>query len=146
MGNWRALKMLPNSKRSLLYVAKARLQLGEDDFRALLANYGGVTSTRNLDPRGFDAVMDRLRALGFTSTARQKNFGDRTGMASPAQVAKIRTLWADAVDEPTERSLDRFLSKRCGVSSLRFVDSGRAPRVITALKAMVERRKAAHAD
>lgn len=136
-------KPLPSNKRSLLYVAKARLRLSDEDFLAILERWGGVSRTRDLNNRGFDAVLVRLHQLGFTSSSRQKTFSaaNRMGMASPGQVNKIRDLWHSAVDDPTDRTLDLFLARRFNVAALRFLDSGRAPRVITALKAMVERRR-----
>jgi hypothetical protein len=136
--------MLHKSKLALLRVAKAQLGLGEDDYRAILKNYGGAHSARELDDRGFDAVMDRFRALGFTSSARRRTFGARDGMATPGQVATIRKLWTAYADAPTDAGLNTFLERQAKVSALRFLDASKAGTVITALKAMVERK--AHAD
>ena len=136
--------MLTTTKLALLRVAKAQLGLGEDDYRSILENYGGSRSARDLDARGFDAVMDRFRALGFTSSARRRSFGERDGMASPGQVAAIRKLWTAYADAPTDAGLNTFLERQAKVSALRFLDARKAGPVITALKAMVARK--AHAD
>lgn len=129
--------MLDKAKLSLLRVAKARLALSEDDYRAILANVGGVHSARDLGDGEFDAVMDRFRALGFTSTARQRTFGERAGMASPAQVATIRELWSQWATEPTDSNLNHFLERTFKVSALRFLDAPKA------VKAMVAKKVAA---
>jgi hypothetical protein len=134
------------SKLALLQVAKSRLGLTEDDYRAILENYGGSRSARGLDGRGFDAVMDRFRALGFTSTARARSYGERAGMASPGQVATVRKLWGDWADDPSEANLNAFIQRTAKVSALRFLDAPSAGAVITALKAMVERKGHANAD
>ncbi|HEX4196748.1 MAG TPA: regulatory protein GemA [Caulobacteraceae bacterium] len=136
--------MLHKSKLALLRVAKAQLGLGDDDYRAILENFGGTHSASHLDGRGFDAVMDRFRGLGFTSSSRRRSFGERDGMASPGQVAAIRKLWTAYADAPTEASLNAFLERQAKVSALRFLNASKAGPVITALKAMVERK--AHAD
>ena len=137
---------LAAKKVQLIQVAKKRLALAEEDYRAILQNYGGSASSKALDQRGFDAVMDRFRQLGFTSSARASTYGERVGMASPGQVALIRRLWAEAVDQPTEAALGAFLSHRFKVSALRFLPQASAAGVITALKVMGARRAASAGD
>ncbi len=138
--------MLSKNRLSLLRVAKARLALGEEDYRDLLERFGGARSARELDDRGFDAVMERFRDLGFTSDARKRSYGDRIGMATPAQVAKIRALWLESVENPTEPALLHWLERFHHVSSLRFLTAEKTSKVITGLKAMAAARKAkAHA-
>ena len=61
-------------------------------------------------------------------------------MASPAQVTLIRSLWAEAVDQPTDAALNAFLDHRFKVSALRFLPHEKATGVITALRAMAGRR------
>jgi hypothetical protein len=137
--------MLAKRKLALLRVAKAKLHLAEDDYRAILESCGGRLSSRELDDRGFDAVMNRFRALGFTSTARKESFGERLGMASPGQVAKIRRLWREYVGETeaSESALNAFLERTANVSALRFMDTRSAHKMITALNVMIKRRSKA---
>lgn len=134
-------KALPEGRRKLLYVAKRRLNLSDEDFRALLLAYGGTESTGSLDERGFDAVMDRFRALGFVSDARRATLGNRPGMASPAQVQKIKALWGEVMENPTDRALDHFISNHFKVSALRFVDAKCASTIISVLVRMRDRRR-----
>jgi hypothetical protein len=138
------LSMLAPARIRLLQVARSRLRLAEEDYRSVLENYGGARSARDLDATGFDAVMDRFRALGFTSTARQRSYGERDGMATPGQVDSIRKLWAAWADAPTEANLNIFLERQAKVSALRFLDAAKAGAVITALKVMVERKGGDH--
>ena len=134
---------LAPKRLQLVQVARKRLALGEEDYRSILLQYGGCSSAKALDARGFEAVMDRFCQLGFTSTARARTFGERAGMASPAQVALIRKLWAETVDDPAEANLNTFLEHRFKVSALRFLPKERAGGVVTALKAMAARRSPA---
>lgn len=133
--------MLDAKKVSLLHVARRRLQLTDDDYRAVLRRLGGVESSRDLSDAGFAAVMDHFTALGFRSTSCERNLGIRVGMASPGQVALMRKLWHDYTNgEGDDRSLGKWLERSFGFAALRFVDQGTAPRIITALSAMAARK------
>ncbi|MBI1209678.1 MAG: DUF1018 domain-containing protein [Azospirillum sp.] len=133
---------ITSDKIRLIQAAKRRLGLADDDYRAILRMFGGVESSRDLDMKGFKAVLDRFSALGFQSTANRRAFGDhREGMATAGEVAKIRKLWAGfTADQGTDASLGKWLEKRFKVSSIRFVTDALAPKVITALVAMNKRQ------
>jgi len=132
--------MLTPAQIRLIQVAKRQLALSDDDYRSILENHGGARSSRDLDDRSFAAVMDRFNQLGFKSTSRAGSFGDRDGMATPAQVALIRKLWAQWASDPAPTHLDTFIAGRFKVSALRFVPSATAPKVIAALSDMVVRK------
>ena len=86
---------LPRKKIGLIHVAKARMNLSDEDYRSMLRHVAGVASARDLDDLGFEVVMDHFNRIGFTSTWRRRNLGFRPFMASPSQVALIRHLWAE---------------------------------------------------
>lgn len=131
---------LHGSRLKLVAIARKRLAMADDDYRQLLAEYGGCASARDLDDRGFDAVMARFRQLGFVSDHYQAGYGARAGMASPHQLALIRELWPLCVADASEAHLRNWLAKQFKVSDLRFLDEKKAPKVITALKSMQARR------
>lgn len=139
-----AARRAPTKKQiGLIHVAKARLGLSEDAYRDTLQRAAGVESAAELDIYGFEAVMDEFARMGFESESRRQSFGHRRGMASPRQVQLIRQLWQDYTDGAgTEASLSRWLEHYRHVSSLRFLTAADAPKVITALKKMVERKRA----
>ncbi|MFZ4605222.1 MAG: regulatory protein GemA [Caulobacter sp.] len=118
---------------ALLRVAKDKLALSEEDYRAVLLNYGGAASATELDNHGFSAVMDRFRDLGFVSTQRARSFGVREGMASPDQVELVRALWRE-VGGGDEGRLNAWLSKYHKVGALRFATTAKVGQVIDALK------------
>ena len=128
---------------ALLNVAKAKVGLSEDEWRAALAQVAGVASARDLDRAGFDAVMGLMEHLGFEpATPRGPSYGTRPGFASPAQVQLVRTLWDEWTEgRGTERSLNTWLHRSFGVAHLRFLTAGGARGAITALKTMKARAR-----
>ena len=88
--------------------------------------------------------MRRFQALGFKPSANPPTYGDRAGMATPAQVAYIRSLWKEYTDGiGDDRSLGKWLQRTVKVSDLRFVSYGAARKAIAGLRAMVNKKKAA---
>ena len=134
---------LARKRLSLIHLAKARLGLDDEAYRAILMRCGGVASSRDLDPAGFDFVMEAFHRLGFESDFSRRNFGYRAGMASAAQVSLIRALWSEFTDGAgDDSSLGKWLSRTFKVSSLRFLPADKAPKAITALLAMKAKKAA----
>lgn len=129
---------LSRKKTSLIHVAKRNLGLSEEVYRDILLKVAGVASSSDLDEAGFAAVMEYMTAMGFKSTGRTGEFGPRRNMATPAQVRYIRALWGDFTDgQGTDAGFSKWLDGKFHVSALRFVSAELAPKVITALRAMV---------
>ena len=63
-----APRRLSHTKLALVHVAKRNLQLDDDSYRAILTSAAGVTSAVDLSDEGFQAVMSRLKQLGFASS------------------------------------------------------------------------------
>lgn len=122
----------------------ARRDLGLDDaaYRALLRRVARVESAARLDERGRRAVLGELGRLGWTKPAARK--AKRARLPSAPHHKKIRALWlelhhAGAVRDPSEPSLDRWVLRMCGLSSLRFVDAELGQRLIEMLKKWLAR-------
>lgn len=149
-------KPLSREQIAVVHVAAHQLRMSNEEYRALLMGVAGVNSSRGLDEAGFRAVMRRFEQLGFThgkprAAARAAptapaapGYGEREGMATPAQVRLIRKLWAvwtqgrgDASE--SERALNRWIEGRYHVSNLRFVDVVTAQKALEGLKAMTQR-------
>lgn len=132
--------MISKPKTSLIQVARHQLGLEDDDYRTILRSIAGVESSRDLDEKGFAAVMHHFNRLGFESTSKKRNFGDRAGMATPGQVAKIRKLWNTYTGGAgTDATLGKWLEKTFKVSSVRFIPADAAFKVIGALNTMIAR-------
>ena len=133
--------LLSNSQNRIMHVAKAKLKLADDDYRAALVQIAGVTSSTELDQAGFEAMMGYYSYLGFKPLQKiGPNFGARPGMASFAQIELIRALWSEwtglALSRGDETGLTTWVKRVFKVDSLRFLTAAQAPKVITALKAM----------
>lgn len=130
---------------ALLHVAKKELALDDDTYRAILARFGNCESAADLEAAGFTMVVNYFTAMGFRSTWTKRTYGYRPTMASPAQVELIRKLWGKFSGEldpdDGDMELNKWLDRFHKVSSLRFVDSKKAAKVITGLKAMTLRKR-----
>ena len=136
-------RRINRQKIALIHVAAQQLGIGEEDYRALLQGAAGVGSARDLSAAGFDAVMRRFAALGFTS--HQAQYGRRAGMATPEQVGTIRALWQVLTAGKAShgaKALRAWLERSFHVSDLRFCDVATAQKAIEGLKAMNARKRA----
>ena len=136
---------ISSRQKALLHVAKGQLKLTEEDYRLALVHLAGVTTSLDLDTAGFEALMGFFEWRGFKPLVAQgSNYGNRPGMASIAQLELIRALWREWTDGAgDEGGMNTWLERYHKASSLRFLTRDRAPKVITALKAMKEHHRAA---
>lgn len=152
---------LTHKQIKVMHVAKRELVLSDEDYKAaLLANAGLESSAdKGFDIEGFRAVMAHFVRCGFKwreieKEAMPKKFYDpdeflegRLGMATKKQIWLIHNLWwslkgkywgqdMTVAEQPVfgKRVLARFLHKRFGVSSMRFLAFRKAGPVIEALK------------
>lgn len=125
---------------AVLHVAKTKLGLSETAYRSALAQIGGVTSAKDLDPEAFQALMGYFEYLGFQPLrVKGEDFGSRKGMATFAQIELIRTIWYEWSGASPAEGLNQWLEHYFNVSNLRFLRFTEAQKVITALKAMKAR-------
>ena len=105
-----------------------------------------MRSSKDLDAAGFIAVMARLKQLGFSHrkadvpASAQLCYGDRPGMATPAQLSTIRGMWAKWHGTADEKALSHWIERCYGISALRFCDVQTAQKAIEGLKVMNMRR------
>lgn len=142
----------------LLQLARKQTRMSDEEYSADLHELGGVNSGSDLDRRGFELMMAGMEVAGFQREAPRKaapaGFGHRPGFATPEQVELIRTLWREwggptaESETAVEAGLNTWLERYHAASSLRFLTSAGAGKVITALKTMKVRksqREATHA-
>lgn len=133
--------MINTQQSKLIHLAKRRVGVSDPDYRAMLQRVAGVTSSSNLDEAGFTAVMDEFKRLGFKTVDSAPQYGERDGMASPAQINYLRSLFRQYAGNEDDRRLERFLEKHFKVSSLRFLDAATVPKVVATFRRMAEYRK-----
>lgn len=140
--------MLSAGQMRLVHLAKDRLGLTDEEYKEMLALYGGVRSSKELTPEGFFELMERFRELGFTPRGREPS-GPRKGapegsgrfieMVTRGQRAKIYELTVELGWADNPARLRGFMSKRFGI--VRVLTKEQAIKVIEALKAMLSRQK-----
>lgn len=133
---------LTRPQTAILQIAKSKLALDDETYRQVLVRVAGVTSSKELDNTGFQAVMGFFDYAGFRPTGKgAPRYGNRPGMASFAQLELIRELWRELHHETevNDEALAGWLLKYHKVHSLRFLTTDAARKVITALKAWKSR-------
>jgi len=129
-----------------LHVAKAQLGMPDESYREILRQLGNVESAKDLTPQAYRVIMRRMNRLGWRSTSK-RHFGDRAGMASDAELGKIKREWLSyAPDDANFKGLRTWLERRWKVSDLRFVTADQAPKVIAAVNAMAAWRQRKDAE
>jgi hypothetical protein len=127
-------------KLKLLHTAKNKLHLSDPEYRAILREAAGVSSARELEEDGFEQVLARFQALGFKTRREERSFGDRPGMATPAQLELIRDRWRQ-YSGGHDAGLEHWIEKWFGITALRFLDREAAGKALTALKRMASYRQ-----
>ena len=125
----------------LIHVAKTKLALDDDVYRDILESTTGKTSSKLLTPAQLEAVLDRLKQLGFTV---ESNKTGVKNLASDAQSKLIRHLWlqlyhAGQVKNGSEKALAKFIENRVKVSALQFLSTESADMVINHLRQWCKR-------
>lgn len=129
-------------KKALIHVAKSQLGMEDGDYRAMLRRIAGVESSTGLDEASFERVMGELERLGFRRPRSLIGARHREGMASAAQVGRIRALWKAYSARDDELALGRWLEKKFHVSNVRFLEGQRAGKCIAVLEKLAAWRKA----
>jgi len=137
---------LSRDKLSLIHVAKHQLGMTDEDYRALLRRAGGVSSSPGLDDAGFTAVMADFERLGFRSTKGRAQKQQREGMASAAQIGRIRSLWKSYTGKDDERALCHWLEVHFHVSHPRFLEAYKAGKAIAVLLRMQDYQRRKHSE
>ncbi len=133
--------MITPAQCKLIHLAKRRINMSDEDYRAMLMRVAGVRSSNELTEAGVTAVMAEFGRLGYQTIQNAAKYGERWGMATQAQLDFIRSLWRRYAGTEDEGGMIRFIEKHFGVSSLRFLDFPTAQKVIVTFKRMSGWRK-----
>ncbi|RGE46981.1 regulatory protein GemA [Comamonas testosteroni] len=125
-----------------IHTLKSKLQLSDDDYRALLSNLTGKSSSKDLTPQQREAVRDHLQGLaekaGVATPVRRRSFSRSKAAASPRE-RKVWALWHQLyrdgkLRDNSAKALDHFVQRTVGVTALRFANSEQLNTLIEALK------------
>ena len=76
---------------ALIHVAKNKLALSDEDYRAILGQYG-VSSSKELTMAGFEQVMAHMERLGFSSIKVEKGHGQNAYRAADTHISDPKAL------------------------------------------------------
>ena len=131
-----------------IHVLKSKLQLQDGDYRALLANLTGKTSSKDLTQLQRAAVRSHLQQLaermGAVQPTRQRpHFAAKFDQVKAAASPKERKVWAlwhqlgrdGVVHNTSAAALHAWVERTVHVSALRFANDVQLDALIEALKA-----------
>ncbi|WP_121775547.1 gp16 family protein [Acinetobacter bereziniae] len=126
----------------LIHVGKNKLGLDDDLYREVLESTTGKTSSKVMTVAQLEAVLDRMKQLGFDIES--KNKAGVKNLADDAQSKLIRHLWlelynAGEVRNNSEKALAKFVENKVHVSALQFLNSDHADMIITHLRQWCKR-------
>lgn len=126
----------------LIHVGKNKLGLDDDLYREVLESTTGKTSSKDLTIAQLDAVLDRMKRLGFDIESKEKS--GVTNLANDAQSKLIRHLWlelhnAGQIRNGSEQALAKFVENRVHVSALQFLSTRHADMIINHLREWCKR-------
>lgn len=123
-----------------IHVAKNRLRLGDEVYRAILSGSAGVESASEIRSwEQYDAVMAAFMSLGFTKKAPKKPDVDPQKVRQPHMITArqeyyIKGLWNLASREKDEKSLRMFVQRITGAGDVTWLTKKQAGDVILALR------------
>jgi len=142
----KSLSADPRRKRliQLIHVARSKIGLADEDYRALLEGATGKSSSADMSLAELDAVLGVMRKLGFVSSGAGDGKSlavspENVGGASPRQVYYIKGLWALVSRRKSEESLKAVIKRIAGVDDIRFIPRRSASAVILALRDIAEK-------
>ncbi len=127
-----------------IHVAKKQLQLDEDDYRQILLEETGRSSSADCTEAELERALRRFEALGFKPLPKAGTAAPANRPAQHPVARKARALWISlyhlgAVRSPDEKALESFAKRQLGCERLVWANQSQGYRLIEALKAMAER-------
>ena len=134
-----------------IHVLKSKLQLSDDDYRALLKNLTQKTSSKDLTDKERQAVRDHMQQLaeraGVAKPLRRRATGRTFAQAKAAASPRERKVWAlwnqlgrdGVVRDTSAKALNAWVARTVHVSALAFANGAQLDTLIEALKAWQQR-------
>ncbi len=136
-----------------IHVLKSKLQLTDDDYRALLKNLTQKTSSKDLTDKERQAVRDHMQQLAeragvakpLRRRATARTFAQAKAAASPRE-RKVWALWHQLhrdglVHDTSAAALNAWVQRTVHVSALAFATGAQLDTCIEALKAWQQRKE-----
>ncbi|MBA5235265.1 regulatory protein GemA [Pectobacterium aroidearum] len=134
----------------LIHVAKGKLKIDDDTYRALLANVAnGKTSCSEMNHKELESVYSAMREKGFKRSFKKhlpRVKPDSKGRTRTDEIPKIRAIWITMhkhgfINSSDEVSLNAYVKRMTvklnngqGVDELGWLNAGLAYRVLESIK------------
>lgn len=132
----------------LIHVARRDLQMAEDTYRAIVAQYAaGKTSCSDCNLDELETILAHMKRAGFkikpTKSKPTKSKPTERPLDMADESRKVRALWLllhrlGAVHDPSEKALASYVKRQAGVDDLRWAGRKMYP-LIEGLKAWAKR-------
>lgn len=136
-----------------IHVLKSKLQLSDDDYRALLKNLTQKTSSKDLTDKERQAVRDHMQQLAeragvakpLRRRATARTFAQAKAAASPRE-RKVWALWNQLhrdglVHDTSAAALNAWVQRTVHVAALAFATGPQLDTLIEALKSWQQRKE-----
>ena len=118
-----------------IHLAKKDLALCEDDYRAILEQVTGKTSSARLNRMERLKVLSRFHQLGFRAAPPKKRRNGAPGKVIADKHPMIRKIYALLAEAGRDWTYANAIADRMfGVQNLRFCTSDQLHRIISALE------------
>ena len=136
-----------------IHVLKSRLQLSDDDYRALLKNLTQKTSTKDMSDRERQQVRDHMQSraerAGVAKPLRRRATGRTFAQAKAAASPRERKVWAlwhqlhrdGLVHDTSAAALNAWVQRTVHVAALAFATGPQLDTLIVALKSWQQRKE-----
>ncbi len=114
----------------LIHVARQKVSMDEDTYRALLHDRFGVASSKDMDWKQRKELLDHFKTLGFKSTASQRPAPAKDKVA---QVGKIRALLI-ALDNKPDAYADGMSKHMFKIDRFEWCTGAQLGKIIAALE------------
>jgi phage gp16-like protein len=132
----KSLPLIGNKEKALVHVAKQKLGLSDEDYRAILASVG-VSSSKELNHVQLDEVMRRFHSGGF----RPINKFRRRKVSDPKAPLLRKIAAILGATGLTDAYVNGMAVKMFGVQSYLWLDVEQLWKVVAALSIYVKRKK-----
>lgn len=136
-----------------IHVLKSKLQLTDDDYRALLKNLTQKTSSKDLSDKERQAVRDHMQNLaersGVAKPLRRRTPGRTFAQAKASASPRERKVWAlwhqlhrdGLVHDASAAALNAWVQRTVHVAALAFATGPQLDTCIEALKSWQQRKE-----
>ena len=114
----------------LIHVARQKVSMDEDTYRALLHDRFGVASSKDMDWKQRKELLDHFKTLGFKSTASAR---PAPAKDKAAQVGKIRALLI-ALDNKPDAYADGMSNQMFKIDRFEWCTGAQLGKIIAALE------------